>query len=195
MKTPLPIPHPVREQELLRLFAAGTGPTVKPELQYLAFPVYHHRADGKVLTFAGDGRVFIWTAVRVPGFADYIVPPAGFGYVSLPEILNKPRTYPQDPAPPPSGVWTSGQCDDIFVGQTIARVRRSILARLAALDTCRLGNGETHVMGGMSVGWKHIAFAGTFGRLHLQGIILCEPPLALRRSAGRRARKSTTAVS
>lgn len=181
---PPQLPRCPRVQDLLRQFSSGTGPAVSESARYLAVPFYHTRGDGRTVTVAGDGRGFIWALSRVPGFADYQVPPAGFGYFELPRIWGLYRPGSELPAPLPRGAWGSRQADTVFITQSPAVVRRYDLARLQLLDTCTLGPGEAHRdAAGRPCGWKSISFRGTFGSISLQGVVFCDAPPAVRQAA------------
>jgi len=138
------------------------------------------RGDGKWITLAGDGRVFLWAAGRVPGFADYRQPPHGMGYLDLPTILALRLGAPLIDAPDPRGAWGARQSDDVDLIQQPAMISRWTLARLHALDTRRLGIGSPWLAAGRSIGWRYVSLTATFGRLRIAGVIFCEPPPAIR---------------
>jgi hypothetical protein len=173
------LPRAMNDQELLRLFAAGAGANVPENLRYLAFPSYHVTASGPV-TVAGDGKVFLWTRERVPGFADYKVPPTGFGYFELPQVWRIKGPSPQTPCPPPAGAWGSRQADAVWIGQHPARINRWILARLSALHSCWIGGAERWDDKG-TTGWRVLRLRGNFGTRHYEGVIFCEEPEAVQR--------------
>lgn len=174
----LELPRAVNDQELLRLFAAGSGANVPEAVRALAFPCYHGTGRGPV-TLAGDGRVFLWTGGRVPGFADYMVPAAGFGAFEVPSIWRVRGALPQMPCPPPEGAWGSRQADTVLIGQHPARINRWVLARLQALHSCWIGPAERWDAKG-TVGWRIVRVRGNFGTRHYEGIVYCEEPEVLK---------------
>lgn len=176
------LPRCGRIQDVLRAFAAGSGPTVKEPLRYLRWPAWHPRADGKVWTVAGDGRAFIWAGRRVKGFADYVMPSPGMGYFDLPSVWGLWRPAGSfDFAPAPCGAWGSGMADTIYLAQCPAVVRRYDLARLQLLDRCMLGLGqEWRDAAGRVVGWKSVSFEGNFDGVTVRGVVFCDPPPAIR---------------
>ncbi len=180
--------RPTSPQALLRLFAAGAGPHVPHVLRYLAVP--HYRTiGGKTVTFAGDGRVFLWTTgQRVPGFSDYQHPPAGMGYVDVPSVLALKRNGGQtQPCPMPAGSWTGAACDDVYFMQHPARIRRFDLMRLSLLDSVTLQNGEqVKHASGLTHYWRTVGITWKWGSLSGSGVILCQPVRAAGRKHTRR---------
>jgi hypothetical protein len=180
---PLPLPRVSTPQDLLRLFAAGGGDAVAETFRYLAFPSYHGHGGGPV-TLAGDGRIFVWTRHRVPGFADYRVPPSGYGYFDLPSVFGIKGPFPQVPCPPPAGLWGARQKDAVIIGQQPARLLRWTLARLNAFHSCWLSGAQRWDAKG-TTGWRTLRLRAQWDTLHFDGIVFCEEPEAVGRERKR----------
>lgn len=167
--------RPDTAQQVLRLFAASTARAVPERLRYLARP--HYRLiGGKPVTLAGDGRVFLWAHGRVPGFADYEIPPGGFGYVDMPAILALHRGPAQIDAPAPAGGWKGQAHDEVVVSNFPALVHRYDLARLMLLDTVRLGPGEPYKRGSWQTSWCTLALTWKHGTASGAGLVFCKLP-------------------
>ncbi len=178
----LALSRPTSPQAALRLFAAGSSPRIPETLRYLTHPHYRlitFAGAPRAATFAGDGRLFLWTYTRIPGFTDATVPPAGFPYVDVPAILALKRGFPQVPCPQPLGPWTAGAVTDpVPIGQHPARLRRYDLMRLNLLDSVQLGGGEVFKHLGHVTAWKTVGLHWKHGSLVGQGVILCQEPKA-----------------
>lgn len=176
MKTP--VTRPATIQELLRNFAAGNPPGRPEQLRYLAAPFYKVTGDGGTITMAGDGRAFIWTKRRVPGFRDYIVPPAGVGYVDIPSVLAKFMGAPQTELPGLDGPSGPRAVQEIRLSHGRAIIRRTDLERLLMLDTCRISGGSEffHRAAWENGGAKWIVFAGNFAEFAVCGVVFCQEP-------------------
>lgn len=172
----LTLQRPGSPQAVMKLFAASNLPKQPECLRYLSRP--HYRTIGqRTVTFAGDGRVFLWAHSRIPGFADYQHPPPGMGYVDVPDVLALRRGFAQIDCPQPAGPWTAGAAmDEVWISQHAARVRRFDLARLNLLNTVQLGAGEKFVENGYTTGWRTVGIWWKHGTLAGEGLILCPPP-------------------
>lgn len=188
------LPRPADAQTLLRLFTPRLARKPDERMRYLARPFYH-RLDAREVTMAGDGHVFVWAWGRVPGFRDYEVPPGGFGYYRLTDVINLPRRSCQEPCPAPQGPWAGNAADTVWLGQTPARLRRADLVRLAVFDTCLLGPGGTWLPRPEPQAFKYVNFTWQYGTLRGGGIVFCGQPGAVaKRRVRLRKRAQLTGV-
>lgn len=173
--------RPTTVQELLRRFAAGNPPGRAEGLRYLAEPCYKEiiGSNGKEWTVAGDGWVFLWVQARVPGFRQYVVPPAGGVYEDVPGWIARVREGAvASEVPGDDGVGDAAGVQEVrLLPQGRALVRKVDLERLRCLDWCRVGGGREW----WGEAWRNgaaqwLVFEGHFERYKVRGVVKCVAP-------------------